>query len=936
MLKPVVSFIASFLSSDKPILPIVAEERVVPVEKNENIPAEKTSQKSDFWSQFWWNVFRVGVTGASFTAIFLLKYRSSYSLISVQDEGPFSERELFQIPLNGTETPPPLALTPVSLYDAFPTLSYPTLPTFPRITTRQNANGSHLTYCEGRNHDLYCQAFTLDGNQPVNRTLPVVVYSYPAGAGSVKLRGAISLQTLNRTVLAFNRDTTNGYYYVQQYEENDLQPAFSPVWEYERSSFGFGFTSGVNQEGEETIYIAYTYYGGGVATTTLVGYNAANNLQVIPGTNLDESNCPTSYSDAATAVFQNNRIGIIYSGEGTYCGNSATVAPFIKFYGLAGQSLGSRLCLVNTSDADYAWEQQLIFVSNSVGIAGYNIDIDAMGNRRIYLQAIDPSMQTKLGDQFEPFSSLHDQSSDFGKRLPVFKLCGSEDRVSFVVYTKVEMGNKVGIYARECKYSGGSIVPVGDVVTITEEIGTLQFTGGLDCAYLGGNRFNSIFQMFQTSKSEASIVSTQSYDPYFISDGLTIVRNGTRVFSLNDLEAGDLDADTDLLQFTFGNVTHGQFEYVSVPGTPIFACTQKDVREGKVLFRHDGSQIEPSYSVVVEDPQGHTAGPSNAVVDFIPDSDPEISPISGSLSAQQGKKAVFFNDREHPICTNRFDDEATVVYQMADGTALLSWIGPYSNGTLMLTPDGEVLATQYGLKMTCWIEPFSENAQKTFYFIVTPADPLPSSSDNTVMHWVKDAVPVFSIAGTSVGIGSVLFGAVVSAGGTTVGLVYRKKAKQDYEKRAEKSKAAAMLYVELGYPLKYKKISEFNSGFYAFTQDVLRVIAISEDGFNRKSDSDQKKIIKNLAQAIKNTECSQRIYLYKWGVSLFGRSSINVLELDIDTVAKNYEELTNSSGDEYVRFVEEGADQKEENSSSESSDTESGQEEEAQQKLLKH
>ncbi|MBU0455713.1 MAG: hypothetical protein KKA99_02890, partial [Gammaproteobacteria bacterium] len=128
MLKPVVSFIASFLSSDKPILPIVAEERVVPVEKNENIPAEKTSQKSDFWFQFWWNVFRVGVTGASFTAIFLLKYRSSYSLISVQDEGPFSERELFQIPLNGTETPPPLGLTPVSLYDAFSTLSYPTLP----------------------------------------------------------------------------------------------------------------------------------------------------------------------------------------------------------------------------------------------------------------------------------------------------------------------------------------------------------------------------------------------------------------------------------------------------------------------------------------------------------------------------------------------------------------------------------------------------------------------------------------------------------------------------------------------------------------------------------------------------------------------------------------------------------------------------------------
>ncbi|MBU1628941.1 MAG: hypothetical protein KKH06_02510, partial [Gammaproteobacteria bacterium] len=828
---------------------------------------------------------------------------------------------------------------PVSLYDAFSTLSYPTLPTFPRITTRQNANGSHLTYCEGRNHDLYCQGLGLTGNRPVNTTQPTVVFSHPTGISYLKLLDAIPLKTFNRTVLVINRDVGNyPYVVVQQYQESDLQPVLSTVCELNRQDLSAQAISAIDQDGKEIIYIVYTFTNGGYAYTKFSGYRAENNLQVVPTTDVNGLSASSSFSLSAVAVFQENTLGIVYSGQGSYCGNSALTVPLIRFFDLNGNVLGDRLCVVgSTSTGTYVWEQQFLPMKNgSIGVMGYNIEIDDAEDRRVYVLAVDPSTQATIGEAVAPFPSLYDQTKDFGNRLPVFKLCGSEDQERFVVYTKVQVGNKVGIYARECKYSGGSIAPVGDVVTITEEIGTLQFTGGLDCAYLGGNRFNSIFQMFQTSKSEASIESTQSYDPYFISDGLTIVRNGTRVFSLNDLEAGDLDADTDLLQFTFGNVTHGQFEYVSVPGTPIFACTQKDVREGKVLFRHDGSQVEPSYSVVVQDPQGHTAGPSNAVVDFIPDSDPEISPISGSLSAQQGKKAVFFNDREHPICTNRFDDEATVVYQMADGTALLSWIGPYSNGTLMLTPDGEVLATQYGLKMTCWIEPFSENAQKTFYFIVTPADPLPSSSDNTVMHWVKDAVPVFSIAGTSVGIGSVLFGAVVSAGGTTVGLVYRKKAKQDYEKRAEKSKAAAMLYVELGYPLKYKKISEFNSGFYAFTQDVLRVIAISEDGFNRKSDSDQKKIIKNLAQAIKNTECSQRIYLYKWGVSLFGRSSINVLELDIDTVAKNYEELTNSSGDEYVRFVEEGADQKEENSSSESSDTESGQEEEAQQKLLKH
>ncbi|MBM0103342.1 outer membrane beta-barrel protein [Steroidobacter sp. S1-65] len=104
------------------------------------------------------------------------------------------------------------------------------------------------------------------------------------------------------------------------------------------------------------------------------------------------------------------------------------------------------------------------------------------------------------------------------------------------------------------------------------------------------------------------------------------VTEGTTV-ALSDSNISYADPDGDPITFTVTSVTHGHFEFVSNPGTPISSFTQQDVTLGRIAFAHGGTENAPTYSLTADDGTGNSAGPHAGEVTYfgVDDNAPVIS-----------------------------------------------------------------------------------------------------------------------------------------------------------------------------------------------------------------------------------------------------------------------------------------------------------------------
>jgi cytoskeletal protein CcmA (bactofilin family) len=95
---------------------------------------------------------------------------------------------------------------------------------------------------------------------------------------------------------------------------------------------------------------------------------------------------------------------------------------------------------------------------------------------------------------------------------------------------------------------------------------------------------------------------------------LAVERGRSVQVTLDDLTAIDPDDDPKDLIFTVANATHGFVTLAGAPARLVNRFTQADLQNGRVQFRHDGSDSRvASFDVVVTDHSGATSGAPQTV-----------------------------------------------------------------------------------------------------------------------------------------------------------------------------------------------------------------------------------------------------------------------------------------------------------------------------------
>jgi hypothetical protein len=103
----------------------------------------------------------------------------------------------------------------------------------------------------------------------------------------------------------------------------------------------------------------------------------------------------------------------------------------------------------------------------------------------------------------------------------------------------------------------------------------------------------------------------------------SIVEGNDLVLTATNLSASDEETPSGQLLYLVSNVVGGTF--FNIEGDEIFSFTQAQVNEGnQIVFRHNGSETPPSFTLEVVDPQGGTTGPVAAVINYTPVNDAPV------------------------------------------------------------------------------------------------------------------------------------------------------------------------------------------------------------------------------------------------------------------------------------------------------------------------
>lgn len=157
-------------------------------------------------------------------------------------------------------------------------------------------------------------------------------------------------------------------------------------------------------------------------------------------------------------------------------------------------------------------------------------------------------------------------------------------------------------------------------------------------------RLQATDDIVTTSESQAQIVFAGNDVPQLLTSSLVISQGETVVLDTTNFVAEDGNDDDSSLLFMLSNVEHGYFALGTVSGAPITGFNQAQLTNGEVIFRHDDSDMAPSFDVSVSDGRLSTVAVSGSI-DFTPRPEnhpPELhKPIPDRLEETVGKLFSF-------------------------------------------------------------------------------------------------------------------------------------------------------------------------------------------------------------------------------------------------------------------------------------------------------
>jgi hypothetical protein len=215
-----------------------------------------------------------------------------------------------------------------------------------------------------------------------------------------------------------------------------------------------------------------------------------------------------------------------------------------------------------------------------------------------------------------------------------------------------------------------------------------------------------------TTPAAATVFFTNVNDqiPVLTNRNLAVTENGTVILTTANIDATDADLPGDTLTFVVSNVTRGQFERVSAPGTAITSFTRDDIVAGDVQFVHDGSEAAPTFSVLVGDGVRNTSTLA-ATITFTPVNDQTPALTVNTLAITEGATVTLTTamlnatDADLPADTLTFNvsnvQNGRFELSSAAGTAITSFTRTQlAAGGVRFVHDGGELAPTYSVSVS--------------------------------------------------------------------------------------------------------------------------------------------------------------------------------------------------------------------------------------------
>ncbi|NJL48773.1 MAG: hypothetical protein HC929_16450, partial [Leptolyngbyaceae cyanobacterium SM2_5_2] len=218
----------------------------------------------------------------------------------------------------------------------------------------------------------------------------------------------------------------------------------------------------------------------------------------------------------------------------------------------------------------------------------------------------------------------------------------------------------------------------------------------------------------------------------------SMVEGNDLVLTASNLSASDEETPSGQLLYLVSNVVGGTF--INIDGDEVFSFTQAQINEGnQIVFRHNGGETPPSFTLEVVDPQGGTTGPIAAVINYTPINDAPVF-TRNALTISEGQTVVLstsqlqVSDIDTPLSQLRFTILSLENGFFTVGGTILGVGDSFTRNQLVL---GEVsfTASNTGLKPAYTLEVSDQH----------PANPQKATSSATITFTPVNDAPVLQV-----------------------------------------------------------------------------------------------------------------------------------------------------------------------------------------------
>lgn len=225
---------------------------------------------------------------------------------------------------------------------------------------------------------------------------------------------------------------------------------------------------------------------------------------------------------------------------------------------------------------------------------------------------------------------------------------------------------------------------------------------------------------FSTSGAAAISFTALNDAPTLTASPFEITEGAAVVLTAAMLSASDEETTNPAgLTYTIESVTSGEFQQVAT-GTAVTSFTQDDINNNRVQFKHNDSELAPSYSLTLKDSglPGNSAPASTTVAVSFPDGPGGFINVNNlptlttnQLSVQEGSKIVF-----SPANLSASDDDSLVsqlsyrIASVTGGTFFLNGVAidgttrfnaaAVAFGRLSFQDDGDEVAPAYTIEVS--------------------------------------------------------------------------------------------------------------------------------------------------------------------------------------------------------------------------------------------